>query len=993
MSSPYVTLGNRSLDQWKVTELKEELKKRKLTTKGLKEDLVKRLDEAVRNERETVAENADSDSTPSKQGTAESVVSGNAKNSMDTGIGIVEKVDAKSEHEIDDHRGSLFECKVVESDLEQGIKAAGLEGEKVAQIATVETTVTITETVESVTALSGSNLHSEGTNEDGDAAVINKDGLPHSQEDAKLEPSDPHSQLPQVNESSSPVAPSSGPNLHRSETQGDATVQMENDDAKCLQPDSSVLPLKYQVPEVDPNLGFQVTSDSVSTESVSIIEKNELKVDVITDNVQLELDVKHEMVQPSASTAVPDGGESHPMDVEEPLDKKDTEDPLDPKNVEDPLVKKDVDDPLDHKNIEDPLAKKDADDPLDQKNVDDPLDKKDVEDAIDEKDVEERSGGKVPMEVTDGSNTGNFDSLKKMDSGDLDPEKLSLDRSSGDDSMEEDILESKEYKSDSKKISDNLGRPVDTIAREEEHVDVVGHDIPVGTKFTNAENETASALTSVKRKLNEFCTYGGRLCILLALYLNQFSSLCCLAHLEMPEELYENVQNEYLAFMILNVSDKEAVGNTDTVKKARRWNTESLKASEPKSGDAAASSTPKGLAEPALKRLSGNDPAVNVEAPKERLVPPSSRPPTNSLRIDRFLRPFTLKLSKNFLGKRAMLPVSGWIISKPTAMSPYLGNLIEIASFVQYSSVEEAVETRNSVYNLQWPPNGGRLLVAEFVDPQEVKTRVEAPPASPATPSSNAASSFSAAQPQPSMQPQPSPRQQVPRQQLPPPSLPPPSLSNPPPPGNARIQQRNLCLGNSISQQGNDLTCHHHLHFLRRLTLQSSLWTISSGKPKPLRASTTCHCLMNKLLQSSRRRGRMSAGVACRMFQLRGAAGAGSVMDSCYFMDCIRKKTHESINNRLALVMKSGKYTLGYKTVLKTLRNSKGKLILISNNCPPLRKSEIEYYAMLAKVGVHHYNGNNVDLGTACGKYFRVSCLSIVDPGDSDIIKSLPGEH
>ncbi|MQL69292.1 hypothetical protein Taro_001612, partial [Colocasia esculenta] len=36
------------------------------------------------------------------------------------------------------------------------------------------------------------------------------------------------------------------------------------------------------------------------------------------------------------------------------------------------------------------------------------------------------------------------------------------------------------------------------------------------------------------------------------------------------------------------------------------------------------------------------------------------------------------------------------------------------------------------------------------------------------------------------------------------------------------------------------------------------------------------------------------------------------------------KKTHESINNRLALVMKSGKYTLGYKTVLRTLRSSKG---------------------------------------------------------------------
>ena len=32
----------------------------------------------------------------------------------------------------------------------------------------------------------------------------------------------------------------------------------------------------------------------------------------------------------------------------------------------------------------------------------------------------------------------------------------------------------------------------------------------------------------------------------------------------------------------------------------------------------------------------------------------------------------------------------------------------------------------------------------------------------------------------------------------------------------------------------------------------------------------------------------------------------------------------ENINNKLQLVMKSGKYTLGYKTVLKTLRSSKG---------------------------------------------------------------------
>lgn len=36
---------------------------------------------------------------------------------------------------------------------------------------------------------------------------------------------------------------------------------------------------------------------------------------------------------------------------------------------------------------------------------------------------------------------------------------------------------------------------------------------------------------------------------------------------------------------------------------------------------------------------------------------------------------------------------------------------------------------------------------------------------------------------------------------------------------------------------------------------------------------------------------------------------------------------------------------------------------------------------MLAKTGVHHYTGNNIELGTACGKYYRVCTLSITDPG------------
>ncbi|KAF2859466.1 L30e-like protein [Piedraia hortae CBS 480.64] len=99
-------------------------------------------------------------------------------------------------------------------------------------------------------------------------------------------------------------------------------------------------------------------------------------------------------------------------------------------------------------------------------------------------------------------------------------------------------------------------------------------------------------------------------------------------------------------------------------------------------------------------------------------------------------------------------------------------------------------------------------------------------------------------------------------------------------------------------------------------------------------------------------------------------------------------KASDSINAKLALTIKSGKVTLGYKSTLKTLRSGKAKLIIIAGNTPPLRKSELEYYSMLAKVPVHHFSGNNIELGTACGKLFRCSTMAILDAGDSDILSS-----
>ena len=66
------------------------------------------------------------------------------------------------------------------------------------------------------------------------------------------------------------------------------------------------------------------------------------------------------------------------------------------------------------------------------------------------------------------------------------------------------------------------------------------------------------------------------------------------------------------------------------------------------------------------------------------------------------------------------------------------------------------------------------------------------------------------------------------------------------------------------------------------------------------------------------------------------------------------------------------------------------KLVLIAGNCPPLRKSEMEYYAMLSKTAVHHFAGTNVALGTAAGKLFRVGC--VISLGFSSF-RVLPGSR
>ena len=100
-------------------------------------------------------------------------------------------------------------------------------------------------------------------------------------------------------------------------------------------------------------------------------------------------------------------------------------------------------------------------------------------------------------------------------------------------------------------------------------------------------------------------------------------------------------------------------------------------------------------------------------------------------------------------------------------------------------------------------------------------------------------------------------------------------------------------------------------------------------------------------------------------------------------------RARESIISSLSLVTKSGKYKLGITQTLSALRKGEAKLVIFASNISPTDKSLIEYYAMLGQCDILPFDGDNVDLGTACGKLFRGSVITIIDAGDSEILNMI----
>ncbi len=91
------------------------------------------------------------------------------------------------------------------------------------------------------------------------------------------------------------------------------------------------------------------------------------------------------------------------------------------------------------------------------------------------------------------------------------------------------------------------------------------------------------------------------------------------------------------------------------------------------------------------------------------------------------------------------------------------------------------------------------------------------------------------------------------------------------------------------------------------------------------------------------------------------------------------------VNKALKDVSKKGTILIGEKQTKAAIKNGSAKLVVMAQNCPSAKP--IATLSMEQKVPVYTYPYTGVELGYTCGKNFSVSCLAVLEEGESTILQ------
>lgn len=99
------------------------------------------------------------------------------------------------------------------------------------------------------------------------------------------------------------------------------------------------------------------------------------------------------------------------------------------------------------------------------------------------------------------------------------------------------------------------------------------------------------------------------------------------------------------------------------------------------------------------------------------------------------------------------------------------------------------------------------------------------------------------------------------------------------------------------------------------------------------------------------------------------------------------------VDKAVASAVKTGKVVVGAREAVRSLKNGKARLVVLTSDSPPQLREDLEYYGKLSNIPVVIYKGNSIDLGVVCGEQFPVASLTVKEPGDSDILELAREPH
>ncbi|MEN3035492.1 MAG: 50S ribosomal protein L30e [Candidatus Methanosuratincola sp.] len=92
------------------------------------------------------------------------------------------------------------------------------------------------------------------------------------------------------------------------------------------------------------------------------------------------------------------------------------------------------------------------------------------------------------------------------------------------------------------------------------------------------------------------------------------------------------------------------------------------------------------------------------------------------------------------------------------------------------------------------------------------------------------------------------------------------------------------------------------------------------------------------------------------------------------------------IVKELKTAIKTGKVETGYRVALKLFSKKKVKALVLASNAPEEVASKVRAVAGEG-TPIYRFPGSSWELGGLCGKPFPVSTVSVIEPGESSILK------